>query len=462
MLTALIGLTNPAHRTDRSMGESDRGIQSIDTFRGFTIFAMIFVIMVAGYQHLPLTFPHFGSAPVSTFKHAGNDGDAAEWAFWEGRTPARTYRPAKVVAESAGPGAQGRRLYDVAVVNERGESEIVVHGAEIRTARPLRPNEKIIAVLTPPAAGTASVVGAPYRFEQIGIGCTFTDLVAPFFVFIVGLCIPLSRQRRQAGWWKHVALRTTGLILAGMLYISLILKLSYWWGVLQAIGVAYLMAAVFMLLPAWPRWIAVGAVAALHSWATWHLSWWVTLGDPAKPFWTIVTPDGDMLRPLTVHCTPWASIAYGICAVVGTLLGEAVVTREKTTIVRRALAIGLPLTAAGYLLHLYHLPMSKDDVSSSYAIFTSGLAALVFLGVFLVVDVFGRRRWAGVFDVFGRNALLAYFMQPVVRIVLQALGLYQGFLGHAAWTGMLVGLGWTMLLWCAVLWCNRKGLYWKL
>ena len=50
-------------------------IESIDTFRGFTIFAMIFVIMVAGYKHLPLTFPQFGSAPVSTFKHAGEDGE---------------------------------------------------------------------------------------------------------------------------------------------------------------------------------------------------------------------------------------------------------------------------------------------------------------------------------------------------------------------------------------------------
>ena len=444
------------------MGESERGIQSIDTFRGFTIFAMIFVIMVAGYTRLPLTFPHFGSAPVSTFKHAGNDGDAEEWAFWEGRTPSATYRPAKVLAESPASPPRRRRLYDVALVNARGESETVVHGAEIRSARPLRPGEKIIAVRAP--AGTAPDVAsaAPYRFEQVGIGCTFTDLVAPFFVFIVGLCIPLSRQRRQAGWWRHVAFRTGGLILAGMLYISLILQASYWWGVLQAIGVAYLMAAVFMLLPAWQRWIAVGGVAAFHSWATWHIAWWVQLGDPSRPFWTLVTPAGDMLRPLTVHCTPWASIAYGICAVVGTLLGEAVATREPGTIVRRALAIGLPLTAAGYLLHRVHLPMSKDDVSSAYALFTSGVAALAFLGVFLVVDVLGRRRWAGVFDVFGVNALLAYFMQPAVRIVLQALGLYQGFLGHTAWTGMLVGLAWTMLLWCAVLWCNKKGVYWKL
>ena len=41
------------------------------------------------------------------------------------------------------------------------------------------------------AAGAAAVGG---------IGVTFTDLVAPFFVFIVGMCIPLSKRRRGAEW----------------------------------------------------------------------------------------------------------------------------------------------------------------------------------------------------------------------------------------------------------------------
>ena len=35
-----------------------------------------------------------------------------------------------------------------------------------------------------------------------GIGLTFTDLVAPFFVFIVGMALPLSKKRRGSDWWK--------------------------------------------------------------------------------------------------------------------------------------------------------------------------------------------------------------------------------------------------------------------
>ena len=56
-----------------------------------------------------------------------------------------------------------------------------------------------------------------------GIGLTFTDLVAPFFVFIVGMVLPLSKRRRGTEWWKHVGTRTGLLIALGVVYISLIL-----------------------------------------------------------------------------------------------------------------------------------------------------------------------------------------------------------------------------------------------
>src|ERR1044072_10044995 len=90
-------------------------LASLDAFRGFTIAGMIFVIMVAGYKSLPLTFPAFGSAPVSTFKHAGEDFDPGEWVRWQGD---RGYLPAKVVQISRG----GK--YDVAL---NGDKDKVYH-----------------------------------------------------------------------------------------------------------------------------------------------------------------------------------------------------------------------------------------------------------------------------------------------------------------------------------------------
>lgn len=445
-------------------------VESIDAFRGFTIFGMIFVIMVAGYKNLPLTFPHWGSAPVSTFKHAAEDGEPEEWAFWEGTKESTQYHLAEVLARNADG------TYDVqlppAGTNAEGSDEsreaakpAQFSGVKIRHAKPLAKGDKVIAVT--PAGDTAKP-----HFQGIGNGCTFTDWVAPFFVFIVGLCIPLSRQRRGGDWWRHVGVRTIGLILLGVLYISLILKLSWWWGILQAIGISYFMGAAAMKLPKWGRWVAVAVIAAIHGWMSWNVGWWLNVGDPAKPFFSIATfyqnhvkgqpVDASYLRPLMVHCTPWASISYGLLTIVGTLLGEAVATRDPKTIIKQSLLIGAVCSVAGILLHVYQAPMNKDYVSPAYSIFNSGLGAFCFLAFYFVIDMGGFKKWAFVFNVFGANALLAYFMQPVVRIFFQALGLYPFFTSRAGWDGVLWGLIWTMSLWVVVLVCNKKNIYWKI
>jgi hypothetical protein len=223
------------------------------------------------------------------------------------------------------------------------------------------------------------------------------------------------------------------------------------------------MGAVFMRFPAWGRWISVAVIAFIHGWMSWHFNWWLTLDVPGKEgFLTIANPGGDPLRPLTVHCTPWASISYGLITIVGTLLGDAIVTRDPKTIARQSLLVGVVFTAAGILLHIFQAPMNKDYVSPAYSIFTSGLGAFFFLGFYWVMDVWNIKKWAWPLTVFGANALLAYFMQPVVRIFIIALGFYPFLQGLSGWSGMWAGFLWTALLWCVVLWFNKKNIYWKL
>jgi predicted acyltransferase len=408
---------------------------------------MIFVIMVAGYKHLPFLYPQVGSVPVSTFKHAGEDDGPSEWANWEKSHPGTHYRLG-IVTE-----ATTDNLYSVALETEVPETPEVFVNVPIQSSRILKPGDEIVAI-------EANNVR---RFQQRGIGCTFTDWVAPFFVFIVGLCIPLSRLSRESGWWKHVGMRTLGLIGLGVIYMSLILKLSWWWGILQAIGIAYLMAALFLRLPPWKRWLAFIGVVIFHTWMSFKFPWWQVLGNPDKGFWTIVTPDGDMLKPLMVHCTPWVSISYGLCAVAGSFLGEAVLTREAQKIMKTAFGLGILFLIAGYLLHLFVVPINKDNVSASYSIFTSGIACLVFLLFYWLIDVKGwKKGWSWFLAVFGSNALFAYFMQPFVRFILKAFGVYDGLGGLSGWQGVLGGLEWTIVIWLVVLYFNRRGVYWKL
>ncbi len=403
-------------------------IESIDAFRGFTIALMIFVIAVGAgnYRDLPQKMSWFGSLPISTWNHA----DVA----WE-----------RFVEEKQ---AQGLTREQVEALPE----------AKLKN-----------------------------------IGLTVTDWVAPFFVFIVGVVIPLSRSRRGREWWHHVMSRTVKLILAGILYISLILGLSWWWGILQAIGVAYFMGAASMKLPRWGRWLAIFAVLGFHMLMSEYVGWWLGFGHSEAPFWRISAPFGDWARPLTLHCLPWVSISYGVMTMIGVLLGEALVGGRREIITRHSLFIAAVFMTLGYAIHKigfltgnYTLCFNKPDVSASYAMFTSGLGALFFLFFYYLIDVWKIRRWAWPLVEFGKNALLAYFMQIIMRIFFRALHLEYFFAGQPnealrAWAtvcnshfcqsllldksgynGMLWGVIWTVCLWLIILYCNRRNIIWKL
>lgn len=401
-------------------------LQAIDTFRGLTIFLMVLVIAVAGYRPLPHTRSWFGSLPVSTWHHA-----------------------------------------------EVGWEEFVA--------------EKSAAGLTP------EQIAALPEYHLQNVGLTLTDLVAPFFVFIVGLCIPLSRARRGAEWLRRVLTRTVKLILAGILYISLILGLSWWWGILQAIGIAYLMGSLLLYIPSRWRWSVILGVLLLHMLMSALVPWWLHFGETSAPFFTIANLNGSILKPLRLHCLPWVSISYGAMTMIGVLLGEAVASKDAKQIYRRGLLLAVVFMLLGYLIHKVGLVsgytglcFNKVDVTASYAMFTSGLASLVFVGIYYIVDVKGWRTWTKPFQVVGVNALLAYFMQIIMRLGFRALRLEPFFAGHpneqlqqwaqlipAPWwqhflldksgyNGLLWGLIWTMCLWLIIYYCNKKNIYWKL
>lgn len=415
-----------AHATSTTKPERIR-VESIDAFRGLTIAVMIFVIAVAAgnYPDLPQKASWFGSLPVSTWNHAD--------VGWE-----------KFVEEKS---AQGLSESDIEELPEA-------------------------------------------RLKNIGL--TITDLVAPFFIFIVGLVIPLSKGRYGADWLRHVFSRTAKLIAAGVMYISLILGVSWWWGILQAIAIAYLMGSVAQKLSPRMRWLAVFGVLGLHMVLSQYVDWWLQFGHTQEPFWRISQPDGSWSRPLTVHCLPWVSISYGAMTMIGALLGEAIITGQRSRIIKQSLLIAAVFMTLGYAIHKIgfltgnmKLCFNKPDVTASYAMFTSGLGALVFLLLYYIMDVRGWKKWAWPLVEFGKNALLAYFIQIIMRIFFRALHLEYFFnnalseatrswsavlgepwgsrlLDKSGYHGMFWGILWTLCLWLLIRWCNKKNLYWKL
>ncbi len=116
-------------------------------------------------------------------------------------------------------------------------------------------------------------------------------------------------------------------------------------------------------------------------------------------------------------------------------------------------------------LHLYDWPnfaMNKETVSASYSLFTSGVSAFTFLLFYLIIDVVGYKKWAWALIIFGSNALLGYFLQPIVRIFLYALGFKPYLIGHEGLMGVFVGLIWTGLLWYVVYLFNKRNIFLKI
>jgi predicted acyltransferase len=58
-------------------------------------------------------------------------------------------------------------------------------------------------------------------------------------------------------------------------------------------------------------------------------------------------------------------------------------------------------------------PINKSLWTSSYTVFTAGLASILLAGCYWVIDVRRWRKWATPFVVFGVNAIAAYFLSAL-------------------------------------------------
>jgi predicted acyltransferase len=75
-----------------------------------------------------------------------------------------------------------------------------------------------------------------------------------------------------------------------------------------------------------------------------------------------------------------------------------------------AVAIGLIWSPA--------FPINKSLWTSSYVLFSAGIASLTLALLYWLIDVEGRRRWTRPFVVLGTNAITAYWLSSMVAIVL--------------------------------------------
>lgn len=261
-------------------------------------------------------------------------------------------------------------------------------------------------------------------------GWTPTDLIFPFFLFIVGVSMVMSfAARRERGdsrgtLMKHVARRSALILFIGYaIRIQPFFDFSHmrYPGVLQRIALVYLCASVLTLWTATRRiiWI-VGLLAGYYAvmrlvpvpgcdhaaWMTQHcsLAGWL---DRKLMFGHLYRRDFDpegLLSTLPAIAT----------TLLGTLCGEFLRSASSLSRKLRGLAIaGVVGVVAGYVWHPW-FPISKPLWTSSYVLFTAGAACLTLALCWWLIEMRGWHAWAKPFLWLGANAILSYALSTFI------------------------------------------------
>jgi predicted acyltransferase len=307
-------------------------------------------------------------------------------------------------------------------------------------------------------------------------GMTITDVVFPAFLFIIGLAVPFAiggrRRRGDPGGalWRHVAVRTLGLLAMGVLMVNaeyagsggvlspdawnvlmtlgvalawlapadgplararpalriagaallvalvflyrsregvgLVQLRPHWWGILGLIGWSYLVAASLYLLAGDRPAVHVGGIALLYG---------LYLADEAGGWLAALPPYLRVGRVMASHSA---------VALAGVLLGVLLVRHRReggppSRLAWPALGAAAALAAGGLLLHALRglhpaFWINKVMATPPWCLLTSALTGAAWVAVFLLIEAKGGRRWPKAVSIAGENALLCYLIPPLL------------------------------------------------
>ncbi len=284
-------------------------------------------------------------------------------------------------------------------------------------------------------------------------GWTFTDLIFPFFLWIVGVAIPLSTARRleqgqsRMELFRHAFRRALIIFALGFFLNSLLFFIdgsmfrdgfTVWLhnyltnvripGVLQRIAVCYLIT-VLIFLRTGIRGQAIAAVTLLAAY------WFLMLAGPALGFGTAGFEKGANFAQFVdehvlngpiigIHVfkagKTWdpegiistlpaiATCLFGVLT--GHLLRLKLTPETKTAWL---LVAGNVLLLFGAIMNIW-LPINKSLWTSSYAVFMAGMAMNCFGVLYWLVDVQGWKNWAKPFAIYGMNAITVFVLAGVI------------------------------------------------
>lgn len=271
-------------------------------------------------------------------------------------------------------------------------------------------------------------------------GLTPTDLVFPFFLFAVGNALSFVMPRLQTAgdgvFWKKVIKRTALIFLIGLFlnwfpffkWDNNVLMFKSWvdgknpdsgvriLGVLQRIALCYFFASILIYYLKPQKAFYAGLILLLLYWL------FCVIGNPADPYslkgWFGTAIDKSILGVAHLYKgegVPFdpeglASTMPAIVQVIfGYLVGDYIQKRGKNfQMISGLFVAGVAMLVTGFCWDMV-FPINKKIWTSSYTIYTTGLATITIATMIYLVEFKNVNGFlAGFFDVFGKNPLFVF------------------------------------------------------
>jgi predicted acyltransferase len=288
-------------------------------------------------------------------------------------------------------------------------------------------------------------------------GFALYDLIFPLFLFMAGVAMPLSFEKRLArgdsrsSLYQHVVVRGLLLVFLGMIFNGL---LKFDWpdtrlpSVLGRIGLAYMFAGLIVLNTSvrgqigWFVGLLVGYWAALKfipvpGYGAGDLTPGHTLTDyldrlliPGELYHHIRDSEGvrhNIRDPEGLLATVPAIGTALAGALTGQLLKNPRLSGQQKTLVM--IVSGFVCLSLAWLWN-DNFPINKNLWSSSFVLRCAGLSLLLLSLFYLVIDVWRFRAWTLPLVVIGMNSILIYMAPRFIDFGYTANALFGGVLKH--------------------------------
>ena len=335
------------------------------------------------------------------------------------------------------------------------------------------------------------------------IGCSLHDLIQPSFSFLVGVALPFSLASRAARGQSrtrmtfHAAWRSLVLILLGVFLRSIGAHQTNWTfeDTLSQIGLGYVALFLLGFRPMREQWAALvlilvgywaafalyplsgpdfdyGKVGASNAWPHLMIGFAAHWNKNSNPAWAFDTWFLNLFpreKPFAFNGGGYATLSF--IPTLGTmilgLIAGGIVRSERTPWgkVRWLAAAGAVGLAAGAALGwLGVCPVVKRIWTPSWVLFSGGWCFLLLAGFYLLIDLWGRRRWAFPLVMIGMNSIAAYCIAH----------LFDGFIGSSlkthlgadafkvfgqAYEPLVHGALVLLMMWLLLFWMYRRKIF---